>query len=128
MHPDPTDTVDVADQIAAFKRSLAPRRAELQRAFLEAKDHIARAVDAIQADAAAGQPVVPEVDYRDINDGLVSDATRAAIRKTGCVVVRGVFPESVARGWFAELGEYLDRNRYEQREVDKRGLDEYSPR
>ena len=97
MHPDPTDTVDVADQIAAFKRSLAPRRAELQRAFVEAKDHVARAVDAILADAAAGRPVVPEVDYRDINDGLVSDATRAAIRKTGCAVVRGVFPESVAR-------------------------------
>ena len=70
MHADSTDTVDVADQIAAFKRSLAPRRAELQRAFVEAKDHIARAVDAIQADAAAGRPVVPEIDYRHINDGL----------------------------------------------------------
>ena len=108
MHPDHTDTVDVADQVAAFKRSLAPRRAELQLAFVEAKDHIARAVDAILADAAAGRPVVPEVDYRHINDGLVSDATRAAIRKTGCVVVRGVFPESVGEAWFAELGEYLD--------------------
>ena len=75
--------------------------------------------------SAAGRPVVPEVDYRHINDGQVSDATRAAIRKTGCVVVRGVFPESVARGWFAELGEYLDANGYEQREVDKRGLDKF---
>ena len=74
---------------------------------------------------AAGRPVVPEIDYRHIKDGHVSDATRAAIRKTGCAVVRGVFPASVASAWFAELGEYLDANRYEQREVDKRGLDKY---
>ena len=68
---------------------------------------------------------MPEVDYRHIKDGHVSDATRAAIRKTGCVVVRGVFPASVASAWFDELGEYLDTNRYEAREVEKRGLDKY---
>jgi len=125
MRSDPTDSIDVADQIVAFKRSLAPRRDDLRRAFAEAKDHISRTADAILADVAAGRPVVPEVDYRHIKDGQVSDATRAAIRKTGCAVVRGVFPASVASAWFAELGEYLDANHYEQREVDKRGLDKY---
>ena len=83
MRPDSTDTFDVADRIVAFKRSLAPRRDDLQRAYVEAKDHICRATDAILADVAAGRPVVPEVDYRHIKDGHVSDATRAAIRKTG---------------------------------------------
>ena len=69
----------------------------------------AGAADAIRTDAAAGRPVVPEVDYRDIRDGRVSEATRAqAIRRTGCAVVRGVFPASVASDWFAELGDYLE--------------------
>ena len=31
----------------------------------------------------------------------------------------------MASDWFGELGEYLDTNRYEQREVEKRSLDQY---
>ena len=71
------------------------------------------------------RPVVPEVDYRDIRGGSVSEGMRQAIRRTGCAIVRGVFPETVASGWFAELGEYLEANDYEGREVEKRGLDQY---
>ncbi len=125
MHPKPTNELDVTDRIAAFKRSLTRQRDALKRAFADVKDHISRATEAIQADAAAGRPVVPEVAYRDIAEGKVSDATRAAIRGAGCAVVRGVFPASVASGWFAELGEYLETNRYEEREREKRGLDKY---
>ncbi len=119
------DTFDVRDRIAAFKRSLAPRRDTLRRACLEARDHVSRAADAVQRDLAAGRPVVPEIGYAAIRDGRVPDTTRAAIRKTGCVVVRGVFPVPVASGWFAEVGDYLDANDYERREVEKRSLDKY---
>lgn len=38
-------------------------------------------------------------------------------------VVRGVFPAGFARDWFAEVGDYLKTNHYEQREVEKRSLD-----
>ena len=125
MHPETTGRVDVTDRIAAFKRSLQPRRHDLKQAFLEVKDHVGRAADVIQADAAAGRPVVPEIRYQDIRDGTVPDASRAAIRRTGCVVVRGVFPREVATGWFDEVGEYLDANHYEEREVEKRSMDKY---
>lgn len=125
MDEDRTNRLEVTDRIAAFKHSLADRRETLARAYKEVKEHVRRAADAIQADAAAGRPVVPEVDYRTIRDGLVSDTTRAAIRRTGCVVVRGVFPPAMASAWFAELGEYLDANRYEAREIEKRSLDQY---
>ncbi len=125
MHPDATDSFDVRDQIVAFKRSLRTPRDVLKRACDEVAGHVSRAAEAIQADAAAGRPVVPEVDYRTIRDGDVSDATRTAIRRTGCVVVRGVFPPAMASAWFGELGDYLDANRYEEREVEKRSLDKY---
>ncbi len=125
MHSDSKDTIDVTAQIVGFKRSLAPRRDVLKRAFAEVRDHVSRAADSILADSAAGRPVVPEVDYRDIKSATVSDATRAAIRSAGCAVVRGVFPSRVASDWFAELGEYLETNRYEEREGEKRGLDKY---
>jgi Protein of unknown function (DUF1479) len=125
MHAAPKETIDVADRIVAFKRSLTPLRDTLRRSYDEVKAHISRAVDAIRTDAAAGRPVVPEVDYRDISEGRVSDAMQSAIRATGCAVVRGVIPASTASGWFDELGEYLDANGYEQREIEKRSLDRY---
>src|SRR6185295_12209781 len=80
---------DVTDKIVAFKRSMAGRRAELKRAFGEVKDHMSRAAEKIKADSAAGRPVVPELAYADIAAGKVSDATKQAIRRTGCAVVRG---------------------------------------
>jgi len=118
-------TLDVTDRIVAFKRSLAPARDDLRRAYLEVKDHVRRAADRLQSDSTAGRAVVPEVQYRQIKDGQVADEARATIRRTGCVVVRGVFSESVASNWFAELGEYLDVNHYEEREAAKRSLDKY---
>jgi hypothetical protein len=125
VRQDAAESFDVTDRIVAFKRELAPRRDVLQRAFVEVRDHVSRAADAILADNAARRPVVPELDCRAIREGSVSDASLAAIRRTGCVVVRGVFPAAVASAWFAELGEYLDTNRYEEREVEKRSLDKY---
>jgi hypothetical protein len=125
MHADVQPKFDVAEKIVAFKRSLRPKRDVLGRAYVEAKDFVSQAVDAIRTDAAAGRPVVPEIAYQQIKDGTVTDATRAWIRKAGCAVVRGVFPPAVASDWFGELGEYLDTNRYEQREVEKRSLDQY---
>ncbi len=125
MHAETDDKFDVADQIVAFKRNLAPRHDVLKRAFAEVKDHVSRAADIIRREVAAGRPVVPEIEYADIRDGKVPDRAGQAIRSTGCVVVRGVFPEVLARDWFAELGEYLETNHYEERELEKRGLDQY---
>ena len=72
---------DVSDKIVAFKRQMAPRRSALHKAFGEVADHVKREADRIQADAAAGRQVVPEVPYVDIRDGKVSEATKAAIRR-----------------------------------------------
>jgi hypothetical protein len=125
MHAEPRDPFDVADRIVAFKRSLASRHDELKRAYVEVKDYVSRAADVIRSNSAAGRTIVPEITYRDIRDGKVTDLTRAAIRGAGCVVVRGVVPAPVASDWFGELGEYLDVNHYEEREVEKRSLDKY---
>lgn len=125
MHTHTPASVDVTARIAAFKRDIGPRRDVLARAFAEVRDHVSRAVDRIRADADAGRPVIPEIAWRDIDEGRVRDATLQAVRRTGCAVVRGVFPAEVARGWFDELGEYLETNRYNEREAEKRGLDQY---
>jgi len=116
---------DVSDQIIAFKRKVAPRREALQRAYANVKDHISRAVDVIRNEVATGHPVVPELDYRDIRNDTVPEALRQSIRRTGCTVVRSVFPADLARDWFAQVGEYLETNHYDQLEGEKRSLDRY---
>ena len=86
---------------------------------------LSAAADAIRADVAAGRPVVPEISYPGHQGRKRSPTPRAPeIRKTGCAVIRGVFPAAMASEWFSELGEYLDSNRYEQREEEKRSLDQ----
>ena len=120
-----TVEADVRDQIIAFKRKLAPNREGLKQAFADVKGEVSRAADRILKEVAAGRPVVPELDYRDIRDGNVHETVRQSIRSTGCVVVRGVVPADLASDWFVQLGEYLDTNGYEEREVEKRSLDKY---
>jgi Protein of unknown function (DUF1479) len=117
--------VDVRDQITAFKRKLAPRREVLNRAYGDVRDYVKRAVDIVVREVAAGRAVVPELNYPDIRNNTVPEAIRQSIRKTGCAVVRGVFRADLARDWFAEVGEYLETNHYEQLEVEKRSLDKY---
>ena len=126
MQAEAKNEFDVSDEIVAFKRKMAPRRAELKRAFDDVKGYVSRASDTIRKNLAAGRPNVPEVDYyKDIKAGKISDATRKAIRQSGCAVVRGVFPASQATDWFEEVGRYLEANRYEEKEVEKRSLDKY---
>jgi len=117
--------VDVRDQITAFKRKLAPRREVLNRAYEDVRDYVKRAVDIVLREVAAGRAVVPELNYPDIRNDSVPEAIRQSIRNTGCAVVRGVFRADVAHDWFAEVGEYLEMNYYEQLEVEKRSLDKY---
>jgi hypothetical protein len=125
MQTQATTTADISGRIAAFKRSLAPRRDALTRAFADVRDAVRRATDTIQQDAAAGRRVIPEIAWHDIRDGRVPDGAREDIRRSGCVVVRQVFPAALARRWFDELGEYLETNRYEPREIEKRAMDQY---
>ena len=125
MHAPADNAFDVSGEIVAFKRKMAPQRDALKRAFADVKDAVARSAEKIRTDNAAGRPTIPEIAFADIRDGKVSDATVAAIRATGCAVVRGVFPEAQATEWFDEVGRYLEDNDYEAKEVEKRSLDKY---
>jgi len=125
MHGEPQKEFPVGGEIVAFKRKMAPRREALKSAFADVKDFVSRAAEKIQADNAAGRPTIPEIQFADIRNGTVSDAAIANIHRTGCAIVRGVFPESQAREWFDEVGNYLEVNDYEAKEVAKRSLDKY---
>lgn len=92
VEPKPT----IAEQIVVLKRSLNPRREAIRRAFSEVKDYVRSGDDAIRDNTAAGRAVIPEIAFRDIQQGSVSEAARHAALETGRAVVRGVFEESIA--------------------------------
>lgn len=74
-------------------------------------DEVATVVD--ERESAAG--TWPIVSYDEVAAGSVDDVVRAAIRRRGCVVVRGTFDRVEAESWNAEVGSYLENNRYEER-------------
>ena len=112
-------------QIIAAKRFLRLDKAKIKASFDHLSDAMKAEVDEIQRTVAAGRLCIPEMDYATIRDGMVSDQTRADIRKRGAVVIRGVFERNQAEDWNEELGAYIDDNDYYTKEVEKRGLDKY---
>jgi hypothetical protein len=122
------DTSDLADRVAEAK-------ALLRRQLPNARDVFADAAESLEAEAAElaarhadGEPVIPEIAYRDIAAGAVPAASVAAIRARGCVVVRGVYPRAQAEAWDAELMDYVRRNDYVGLAQRKMGLDKYFSR
>ncbi len=125
MQAETKQEFDVAGDIVAFKRKMRPRHDVLKRAYDDVRGYVMKAADKIRTDNAAGRPTIPEIDFADIRAGKVSDATRDAVRHTGCAVVRNVFPATQASEWFDEVGRYLEANEYEKKEIEKRSLDKY---
>ncbi len=111
--------------VRRVKTDLAQRNPDLAGAFDSLSTHVDGLIDDVRRELDAGRSPIPQVDYEQAAAGGVAGSTQDRIRLRGCVIVRGVFPESQAKGWHDELGAYLESNRYEELEKDKRGLDQY---
>ena len=119
------EEINVSDQIVAFKRKMAPRRDALKRAFADVKDYVSRAADTIRTETAAGRPACPRSTTATSGTARSQEAARQAIRRTGCAVVRGVFPATLAQRLVRGARRVSRDNHYEEREVEKRSLDKY---
>ena len=114
----------IRSYIEQTKATLRARQ-DVAAAFASVKQAIQREVDLIQQQTTTGRSVIPELTYNAIANDQVTDESRVAIRKRGCVVIRGVFSNSQAREWNEELGEYLHINDYLGKMENKVGLDNY---
>jgi hypothetical protein len=64
---------------------------------------------------SSGASLFPVVEFDDVLTGRVGVAERDAIRSVGCVVLRGTFDRAEAEAWDHELGQYLERNVFQER-------------
>jgi len=117
-------TVDVSDYITETKVHLRGL-SDTAATFQSVRSAMLKEVDQIAAAQASGQSVIPELNYRQIADGTVSDAARAAIRHRGCAIIRNVFDRKQAEDWNGEIGEYIATNDYLTKAKQKAGLDTY---
>ena len=101
---------DVGAAIRAAKARLRSQIGDVAAVFAEAEAAMRAEAAAVATDRAAGRPVWPVVRFGDVAAGTVPAATARAIRRRGCVVVRGTFPRERAEGWDAALASYADRN------------------
>lgn len=98
---------------------------DVKAAFADIHSAMMREVDVIQTAHAQGKPVIPELSYKSITEGSVSDNMRADIRHRGCAIIRGVFDPRRVEDWNAEVGDYITRNDYLTKAKDKAGMDTY---
>ena len=114
----------IREYIVRTKKELRDRM-DVAAAFASVRDAMRREVDTVREAVDRGESIIPELNYRDIHNGAVTEETRARIRERGCVVIRGVFERQRAIEWNEEIGAYLDRNNYLERLKEKEGLDNY---
>lgn len=108
-----------AESLESLLERLALRPSDVSELLAELTSSMRSTVAEIAAGAAAGEPIIPEVAYDDVAAGTVPDTISAAIRRAGCAVVRGTFDRAEAGYWDAELADYLSRNAFWQRFVER---------
>lgn len=98
----PTHETLPADHKAAIrqmKQALRAQIGDVQAVFDKLSARISERLQEIETLKAAGQEVWPTIPFRDIAEGTVSDAQRAAIKRRGCAVIKGHFPREQALAW-----------------------------
>jgi hypothetical protein len=115
---------DVPAAVVRVKAELAKRIPDAQERFRTLTAQLEREVAAVASEAQSGG-VIPEVQYRDLAAGEVPGPLADRIRRRGCAVVRGVFPAARIAAWNGEIGEYIERNRYVEKQKSRVGLDKY---
>jgi Protein of unknown function (DUF1479) len=115
---------DVPAAIVRVKAELRSKIPDIEARFRTLSAVLEREVASVVQEQKGGG-AVPELSYGDLAAGHVPGALADRIRRRGCVVVRGVFPASRIDAWNQEIGEYIERNRYVERQKSKVGMDRY---
>jgi uncharacterized protein DUF1479 len=115
---------DVPAAIVRVKAELRKSVPDVEARFRTLTAQLEREVAAVAQEGRIGG-AVPELLYSDLAAGHVPGPVADRIRRRGCAVVRGVFPASRIASWNDQIGEYVERNRYAEKQKSRAGLDRY---
>ncbi|MFL6427307.1 MAG: DUF1479 domain-containing protein [Acidobacteriaceae bacterium] len=91
----------------ALLRKALPNHAEI---FREVEAEMRRRVNAIVAEREAGEPVIPIVQYGEIEAGTMPTELIAKIKERGACVIRRTFDPRQAQSWDNEIARYVEEN------------------
>lgn len=103
---------ELPQAIRDIKRQLRQQLPDYARVFSELEADITRQIAALDEARARGEHPVPQLQADDIVNNRVTEAQKDRIRERGCVVIRGVFPQTQANSWNQQIGRYLDENHF----------------
>ncbi|MEV0947410.1 DUF1479 domain-containing protein [Rhodococcus sp. NPDC049939] len=106
---------DVPGAIRDAKEALRAQVGDVEGAFRQVEAFIEEEIENICATKERGEEVWPVVDYDRLATNEVTDSQLRQIHRRGCLVVRGHFPEQMARDWDRQLVEYVENNDFESK-------------
>jgi hypothetical protein len=106
----PFEVENLPEAIRSVKKSLRQALPAYAQVFQEVEAEMRRKVADIIKEREAGEPVIPILEYSDIEAGTVAPELVAKIKERGACVIRGTFPVEQARAWDDEIGRYVDEN------------------
>lgn len=119
------EKADIQQQIQDAKHHLRANPTQLKRSFEEVKEYIRQETEEIQRLTAAGDSVIPELNYQDLANDQIRDEQIDLIKKRGCAIIRQVFPRDQVDQWNQEISDYIEQNDYLAKLETKKGLDQY---
>lgn len=108
---------DLAAAVEAAKAELRAGIGDVEGCYRAVLESVGAAVAEVAERRAAGgsAAAVPVIEFARLSDGRLDEKDEAAVRASGCAVVRGTVDPVTARRWDAELAGYLEQNRFGDR-------------
>jgi hypothetical protein len=97
---------------AALRTRIAASGRTVEEVFAVVEQQIKAEVAEITAARERGETVWPVIDYADIEAGTVPDDKMGALRRRGCLVVRGHFGRDQALTWDRNIVDYVESNQF----------------
>ena len=91
---------------------------DVKKSFETVSSNIKREVEYIQSMQLNNIPVIPEINYKSILSGNLSNSQISEIKRRGSLIIRGVFDEQLARDWNDEVAEYILHNNYHTKSIE----------
>jgi hypothetical protein len=106
---------DVESAIRVVKKAWTGKIKNVPKLLDEIISFLEHEITAIENEHALGKSAWPEVDYDDIVNLKLSNEQMDKIRQRGCLVVRNHFPSEQAIKWDAELVNYVETNKFDEK-------------
>jgi hypothetical protein len=101
---------NLPEMIRSAKSELRKALPDYAAIFQDVEAAMRRRVDTIVKEREAGQPVIPIVQYSDVEAGTVPPELAAKIKDRGACVVRRTFDPAQAEAWDNEIATYVEEN------------------